>query len=151
MRRMHQQPEKIENYRERNSLSRRVFGRREKAQGTRLPLACSMSPCPTLSGDVCALTRSGVPQKTASYCELMAPESRGDPTRGNLAPANDEADVGILPSFGVEYERDIERKGSFNAATRLIASWPNTEAQLHQARNLLGKAEVDVDDRYSAT
>jgi hypothetical protein len=38
---------------------------------------------------------------------------------------------------------------AFNAATQLIASWPNAEAQLQQARNLLGKGEADVDDRYS--
>jgi hypothetical protein len=44
----------------------------------------------------------------------------------------------------LEYEGDIERSGSFNAATQLIASWPKAEAQLQQARNLLGKQVWDT-------
>ena len=39
----------------------------------------------------------------------------------------------------LEYEGEIERDSSFNVATKLIPSWPNAEAQLQQARNLLGK------------
>jgi len=39
----------------------------------------------------------------------------------------------------LEYEGEIERDSSFNLATKLIPSWPNAEAQLQQARNLLGK------------
>jgi len=39
----------------------------------------------------------------------------------------------------LEYEGDIERDGRFNAATKLIPNWADTEASLQQARNLLGK------------
>jgi hypothetical protein len=39
----------------------------------------------------------------------------------------------------LEYEGEIERDSSFNVATTHIPSWPNAEAQLQQARNLLGK------------
>ena len=51
----------------------------------------------------------------------------------------------------LEYEGDIERDGSFNAATKLIPSWPNTEAQLQQARNLLGKQVWDSLTSRAAT
>jgi len=44
----------------------------------------------------------------------------------------------------LEYEGDIERGGSFNAATDLIPSWSNAEAHLQQARNLLGKQVWDT-------
>jgi hypothetical protein len=30
----------------------------------------------------------------------------------------------------MDYEGEIERDGSFNAATKLIPSWPNAEAKL---------------------
>lgn len=51
----------------------------------------------------------------------------------------------------LEYEGDIERDGSFNAATKLIPSWPNTEAQLQQARNLLGQQVWDSLTSRAAT
>jgi hypothetical protein len=43
----------------------------------------------------------------------------------------------------LDYEGEIERDGSFNAATQLIPSWSTAAAQLQQARNLLGQEAWD--------
>ena len=51
----------------------------------------------------------------------------------------------------LEYEGEIERDGSFNAATELIPSWPNSVPQLEQARNLLGKQVWDTLTSRAAT